>query len=281
MCNSCGHGWLARSCKKVDYQRHYHDYLFGRNTLKNIADSLQISVPTLRKNFDNIVVDFSPKPPPPGAVNLVLDVTFFGREYGYFCFHDTHEIVYALEVKTECLADLHACLDQLVLAGYRFKSFTLDGKRGFACALQKRFPDVPIQMCVFHQKMIIRRYITNNPKSRCGQDLKALMAGFLKGTPEGFSAKFKDLQRRHKDFLGEKNKAGKFKHKRLRSAVRSLRTNSPLLFTYKLHPELEIPHTSNHIEGAFSHLKERIRMHRGMSIKRKKKAILFLLKCPK
>jgi len=34
---------------------------------------------------------------------------------------------------------------------------------------------IPIQMCLFHQKAIIRRYITDNPRSSFGKDLKQVM----------------------------------------------------------------------------------------------------------
>ena len=39
-------------------------------------------------------------------------------------------------------------------------------------------------MCIFHQKMIIRRYITANPKTDCGIDLKQLTDNILYDTPE-------------------------------------------------------------------------------------------------
>ena len=249
----------------------------GRRTLKNIADILEISIPNLRKNFDNLKINSAPKIPLKEAINCVLDATFFGRKYGVLCFHDTHRIFFAKVIKTESLAELNYCLDELVLAGYKFKSFTLDGKVGFISALKKRFPESVVQMCLFHQKEIIKRYITATPKTDCGLDLKALMAGIMGDNLQSFLPKFLALQERHNAFISEKNIGGKFKHKRLRSAIKSLKTNMPLLFQYKQFPQAKIPHTTNHIEGAFSHLKEKINIHRGMNITRKKRAILFLL----
>jgi hypothetical protein len=52
----------------------------------------------------------------------------------------------------------------------------------------------------------------------------------------------------------------------------------PLLFTYSDFENFKIPSTNNHLEGLFSHVKERIKMHRGLDQKRKKKAVKFLLK---
>jgi hypothetical protein len=36
--------------------------------------------------------------------------------------------------------------------------------------------------------------------------------------------------------------------------------------------------TNNHLEGMFGHIKERVKIHRGLDKNRKKKAVKFLLK---
>ncbi len=41
---------------------------------------------------------------------------------------------------------------------------------------------------------------------------------------------------------------------------------------------LKIPSTNNQLEGLFSHVKERIKMHLELNQNRKKKAVKFLLK---
>jgi hypothetical protein len=50
------------------------------------------------------------------------------------------------------------------------------------------------------------------------------------------------------------------------------------LFTYSDHKYQNIHPTNNHLEGMFGHLKEGIKIHRGLTINRKKKAVRFLLK---
>jgi hypothetical protein len=52
----------------------------------------------------------------------------------------------------------------------------------------------------------------------------------------------------------------------------------PLLFTYSDFENLKIPSTNNQLKELFSHVKERIKMHRGLDQNRKKKAVKFLLK---
>jgi hypothetical protein len=64
-----------------------------------------------------------------------------------------------------------------------------------------------------------------------------------------------------------------FKHKRLRNAYRSLKTNSKWLFIWYDYYVLKIPNTTNTIDVQFSDLKNKLRNHNGLSIVRKIKFI--------
>jgi hypothetical protein len=54
-----------------------------------------------------------------------------------------------------------------------------------------------------------------------------------------------------------------YTHRRLRSVYRSLRTNLTYLFTYRKHPDLNIPNTTNSLDGCFAYLKSLMKVHRG------------------
>jgi hypothetical protein len=54
--------------------------------------------------------------------------------------------------------------------GYTLQAIFLDGRPG----VRQIFSDIPVQMCHFHQKQIITRYLTNNPKLEAGIELKKL-----------------------------------------------------------------------------------------------------------
>ena len=71
---------------------------------------LDVSYPKLIKEFDKLdasegmrdsALDDSFK-----ATNLLIDATFFGREYGFLVFHDCQKVIYSKEVKTESVKDL-------------------------------------------------------------------------------------------------------------------------------------------------------------------------------
>jgi hypothetical protein len=80
------------------------------------------------------------------------------------------------------------------------------------------------------------------------------------------------------DFLKQKTfnhetKRWFYTHKRLRSAYRSITRNLPHLYTYQKYPELNIPNTTNSLDGSFAHLKDMLRIHRGLKKDRKLKMI--------
>lgn len=145
--------------------------------------------------------------------------------------------------------------------------------------VRKLLGNIPIQMCLFHQKAIIRRYITDRPRSQYGKDLKELMHLLCKPEEQQeFIDQFYLLTEKYRYVLLQRNEFGDYKHNALRAAFKSIETNLLYLFTYTDIKNSNIPPTINHLEGLFGHLKERIKIHRGLDQNRKKKAVRFLLK---
>lgn len=69
-----------------------------------------------------------------------------------------------------------------------------------------------------------------------------------------------------------------YTHYKLRAAYASLCSNLDYLFTYKNLPGLSIPNTTNHLDGGkFADLKNRIRVHRGLSKNLKLKIVDFYM----
>jgi hypothetical protein len=212
-------------------------------------------------------------------INLIIDATFFGREYGFLILRDAHRILYFKEIKTESIKHFREGIIALKRANYRIASVTVDGRRGYINNIRKLLGNIPIQMCLFHQKLIIRRYITDKPQSQCGKDLKELM--HLLCEPElqqDFIDQFYFLKEKYHGFLHQRNELGSYRHSALRSAFRSIDSNMLYLFTYSDWEYLNIPSTINRLEGLFGHLKSDIKIHRGLSKNRKKKAVRFYMK---
>ena len=161
--------------------------------------------------------------------------------------------------------------------GFTFKSFTIDGRNGLIRLLQMHFNTIPIQICNFHQVQIVTRYTTKNPQTECGKELRLLILNLKNLTKKDFTEQLKNLQNKYKDFLKERNEQNQFQHRRLRSAIRSIKTNLLYLFTYEDYPELKIPNTTNSCDGSFGQWKYKVKLHRHLRIDRLKQMIDELL----
>ncbi|MDR2416080.1 MAG: hypothetical protein LBD75_05790 [Candidatus Peribacteria bacterium] len=114
-------------------------------------------------------------------------------------------------------------------------------------------------MCIFHQKQIITKYLTRNPKSEAGKELKRIAESIGDCSKHGLSLLLDDRYRRHKEFLQEKNFAGKSLHNRILQAYRSVKRNLAYLYTFKdYEKEIEIPRTTGSLESTFGHTKENV-----------------------
>jgi len=133
-------------------------------------------------------------------------------------------------------------------------------------------------MCHFHQKMIVRRYLTCQPKLQPAIEFGNIMKLLCFITKPDFEKEVGAWYSRWQTFLKERTInpfTGKwfYTHKRIRSAYRSIKTNMPYLFTYLKYPEMNIPNTTNHLDGSFTHLKTLLRVHRGLKKELKLKII--------
>ena len=214
-------------------------------------------------------------------VVVLMDSTYWGRVFGIMLFKDsiTKENLLKYYIKNETNSKYRKGIEELKSRGYIIKAIVCDGRRG----LIRSFENIPVQMCQFHQVAIVRRYITKNPRTPAAIELKQIVELMKQTDRESFEGVLKEWGQKWESFLNERSvneETGKtfYTHKRLRSAHRSLKTNLKWLFTWYDHIELNIPNTTNAIDGHFSNLKTKLRNHNGLSIDRKKKFIDEFLK---
>lgn len=185
--------------------------------------------------------------------------------------------IYWQEIASETMAKIEQGLLHLHAQGWRFSSFTIDGRRGVVQLLERLFPGTPIQLCLYHQKAIVRRYTTTRPKTECGKAIRSLMAEMVTLAEPDFLSRLHAIKWQYRDFLKERNESGQFRHRSLRAALRSLTANSLYLYTWKRYPQLAIPNTTNSCDGSFAHWKSKVKLHRGLRKDRRSKMIAFLL----
>jgi hypothetical protein len=246
--------------------------------LSEIAQNIDISVKTLQLKFDKIhIKEELLHPAPEHGINLLIDATFFGKEYGFLCFHDGSKVIFLREIIDENNFDLKAGLHKLKSAGYRFKSVTIDGRIGYYSTIREVLGGVPIQMCLYHMMAIIKRHLKGQYRHDSAKNLNDLVNEIITIDVQEFIVKFYFLKNKYQAFLDQKTNDQKWKNPRIRRAYASMMRHMPQCFTFRELPEQNIPHTNNRIEGSFSHLKSRLLRHRGLSLKRRKNAIKFLI----
>ena len=137
--------------------------------------------------------------------------------------------------------------------------------------MYKAFKDHPVQMCHFHQRKTLNKYLTRKPRLEASKDLQKIMYNLTTTTLTIFTKKLNEWYKKYKDFLEEKSISPtteklNFTHPRVRSAYRSLITNLPYLFTYKNEKDITIHNTTNSIDaGVFSPMKKLIKIHNGFT----------------
>lgn len=213
-----------------------------------------------------------------------IDTVFYGHEFGVTVFRgliSKKNLLWYFS-ETENLDLVIRGINELIKQKLTILMIVCDGKN---LHLSSYFPNIPIQMCQFHQIAIIKRYLTASPKLLASKQLKKI-AELLPITTETKFTVLLDAWYFHwSDFLKEKTRVPGTKrwfytHKRTRSAYCSLRTNLPFLFTYQQlsrQYRIKLPNTNNSLEGSFAHLKDKVRLHRGLKTKRKMKLINQIL----
>jgi hypothetical protein len=220
------------------------------------------------------------RPPTPRAMVAIIDATKVGMDW-LLVVRDPHakENVYADYFLSETTSSYQSAQETLLDAGFTFSAIVCDGRFITVSGL---FKDVPIQMCHYHQTQIIIKYLTRNPKLHPGIELLDLVRTLPHADEESFIDAFKLWCTTWDSFLKEKTideKTGHWHwtHNRLRQARTSVQVHLPYLFTFRRHPELNIPNTTNSLDGSFKKVKTGLAVHSGLSHSHQKKLAISLL----
>ncbi len=129
----------------------------------------------------------------------------------------------------------------------------------------------------------MKKYLTTKPKLESHKALLGIARLIAKSTEEKMRAMLVEFEKTYRHDLNEKHvcsHCGKpvYTHRKLRSAYRSLATNLPFLYTYQKYPKLNIPNTTNSLDGSWNALKTHVNVHRGLRFDRRFKVIRAYLK---
>lgn len=278
MCNDCGKQFQNKKRPLKLQNNIWNEYIWGKQTLIQLSKKYKKSKTWIKKQLESI--EIIEKTIKPQNVVLVADVTFFKRAFGIIVFRapELGENIYFKEVSREKVDEYRQGRAWLEHRGFTIKAIVLDGKPG----IRSVFSDIPVQMCHFHQKATLNRYLTRRPKLQASIELREITFDLCKTNEADFSKRLDLWHEKWKGFLKERTTdpitgGWHYTHKRIRAAYRSLKINLPYLFTYQKYPELNIPNTTNSLDGSFAHLKSLLRIHRGIKKDLKIKIIQEIL----
>ena len=251
----------------------WHSYLTDKRTVLDLSSQYKCSERTIRRRLKLIADSFVPSWPKTAVV--IVDTTYFSRLFGVMLFQDssTGRILHRKFVRNETNAEYLDGLSQIQSGGTSIEAVVCDGHMGLLQAIGP----CPVQMCQFHQFQIIRRLLTNNPHLPAGKELLSLARRIFFLDKESFTEAFNAWCEDWKGFLDERTAlvSGRtvYTHRRLRTARRSIRTHLKWLFAFEEHQKINIPRTTNMLEGFNSQLKRALNNHNGLNESNKKKFI--------
>ena len=102
-----------------------------------------------------------------------MSVTYWGHNWGVILAvdHDSGKAIYLDFISHEKAEDYLRALRSITSRGFVIKGVIVDGFR----TLFDIFSDYKIQMCHFHMKQIVTRYLTGNPRLQASKELAAVI----------------------------------------------------------------------------------------------------------
>ncbi len=263
-CHTCGRTFVGG--RRIDDGRLLSDYIEGKQTLSRLAERYGVCVKTVwshLKSMRHVRVVSKHK-----DVVVNMDTTYWGRGFGLMVIKDSfrNRIIWYKFVRHETIAGYMEGIGWLEANGFIIHGVVCDGLRGLFRELWR----YKVQMCQFHQMMIVRRYLTQNPDAMASRELLRISRELVHTDKESFQGMLRQWHATWKAALNERTvnaRTGRsaYTRPRLRSAYLSLKRNMPWLWTFYDYPELHIPNTNNALEGVFTNIKTKLRVHSGIS----------------
>lgn len=204
-----------------------------------------------------------------------MDATYF-KQFCLVCYQD-HEDGYTQLIRFsdgEHFEEIKEDLNNLIRLGVQIESITTDGHKSILKAIKKAMPDVITQRCLVHIQRMCLLWLTRFPRHQAGQELRQHILLLMKIKSNNdriyWTRELEQWYQRHKNYLQEKTmhqSTGRYwyTHKLLRRSYFTIKRALPNMFHYLSNPA--IPSTTNGIEGFFSHLKNHLDLHRGLTVK--------------
>jgi AraC-like DNA-binding protein len=247
-----------------------------RQIYETLSRDSKLSISTLQRTF-KYFLEKAPKVKiiKRSAVNLRLDATYFNM----FCVvvyqddFDGHTQLLRFSNK-EDYAEIREDLENLIHLGVQLESITTDGHKSILKAMKLGVPEVTTQRCLVHIQRMCLIWLTRRPKHPAAKELRKMVLDLLRINTENdriyWTNSFRKWYESYQDYINEKVFQEEtcrywYRHRLLRRSYYLINKALPNMFHYLTNKS--IPRTTNGIEGYFSHLKNHLDLHRGLTIK--------------
>jgi hypothetical protein len=275
----CYKSFQNKKRREILRRKVWEKYSVGKHIVSEVSIDLKISPRSVHTYLNQVRRPTVTSATKPHHIMAIMDCVYFKRVCVYLVVRNwyTHKNIFYKRIPYETIGDYVNAVTYLESLGLTIDGIVVDGRKGVFEALS---PTHSIQMCQFHQKQIVRRYITLHPQTEPGIALQEIAKELTQVDKQWFELLLDVWEFKYGGFIKERTinsetKHWFYTHKRLRSAYRSLRKNLPYLFTYQ--SVKNMPNTTNSLDSFFGHLKDAVSIHRGLKLHRKTKLIEYLI----
>lgn len=288
-CKSC-RIYFTRNNKGVTKSNRFvwfRKWILQKQTLQIISKDSGYSLRTLKRYFH----EYLSVPPklsvyPSEKINLIVDGTYFSNNLCLIVYRDNtikFTQLYRL-TNGEWYEEIKEDLENLLALNVKIESITCDGHRAILKAINKVCKDVKLQRCIIHIQRMCRIWLSANPKSEAGIDLRKIVSTVHlienEVQKQIWLKELIDWYNLYQDFVNEKSfskETGRYwyTHKMVRRSFIVISKALPNMFHYLQNPW--IPKSTNGLESFFGHMKDNLRIHRGLSKQHRKNFIKWYL----
>ncbi len=288
-CKNCGILFTGSNngVKKSNQFIWFKKWVIERWTLIQLAKSSGYSVRSLNRYF----YQYLSLPPvlsvfPSERVNLLIDGTYFNHDLCLIIYRDNTIKFTQLYRLTdgEWFEEMAEDLGNLLQLGVKIESITCDGHRALLKAIKHTCPEVTLQRCLVHIQRMSFNWLSSNPKSDAGKDLRKIVSKLhlieSNIQRDYWIVSLIKWHEIYKDYINQKSinpETGRYwyTHKMVRRVFMTIKRALPDMFKYL--ENKRIPKSTNGLESFFGHLKGHLNVHRGLSRMHRRQFIQWYL----
>lgn len=288
-CSACFHNFIVenRGVSKHNQFVWFRKWVMERQVYKLLVRDSGMSQSSIQRLFNTYLSN-----PPKNLVrskanvHLLIDGTYFSNGLCLILYYDKDlQFVQLYRNSTrEKYKEIKEDLENLKKLGVDVYSLTCDGHKSILKAVQKVYPNACIQRCVVHVKRQAGSWLGKYPRLEISKELMHFIRPITRLNSieqiQDWLVRFNTWYETNKTFINEQSLSEEtgnmwYTHKNLHASCSHIINAIPNLFCYINDPE--IPKTTNELEGYFTHLKEKLTLHKGLRFEKRKNFIKWYL----